>query len=407
MSNNIINDPVQKILSSQKNDNWFDNTIIPMIESTAIDCEKSSPGSGRIFLNLALRYLPVSLRNGMILNEDDPTFDILKRKLESLSLGFCTESEFNNYIDTNLKSTSNKIIKNTLDIYSLGDHIEVKKSMLRETGIQRKTGFNFENVLFHPTFLKNGKWTRSQPKIVLFEGIIENISEIHHILEVSNKDKLSCLVLCLGIKPEVYDIVIHNFMRETIDVVIGTIKNDEFNIQALVDLGTVCNSQPITALTGETISQRVARGLDTIDHIEITKSTMIINNEGAKKSTDALFRDVMNRSQENPDLAYLFNKRIKTLSSSKIIVDIGLDDVSKDPNVIEEVDTFLRSCPFILEKGFVKKEDLQNFPIEIISLLFERTDVQPIHRIGKAISKFDSIKSQIERVGSVISKDRS
>jgi len=407
MTNNIINDPVQKILSSQKKDNWFDNIIVPMIESTAIDCEKSSPGSGRIFLNLALQYLPTCLRNGMITNEDDTTFELLKRKLESLSLGFCTESEFNDFIHENLKRSSGSLIMSILDIYSLGDHIEVKKTSLRETQIQKKTGFNFENVSFHPSFLKNGRWSRSQPKIVLFEGIIENAAEVHHILELSNKDKIPCALLCLGIKPEAHDVIIHNFMRETIDVVVGVIKNDEFNIQALVDLGTVCNTQPITAMTGETLSQRVARGLDHVDHIEITKAAMIINNESSKQSTDALFRDVVGRSQENPDLAYLFNKRIKTLSSSKIVVNIGLDDLSKDPNVVEEVDTFFRSCPFILEWGFVKKEDLQNFPIEIISLLFERTDVQPIHRVGKAISKFDSIKSQIERVGSVIAKDRS
>lgn len=407
MSNHIINDPVQKVLANQKKDNWFDNVVIPLIESTAIDCEKSSPGAGRVFLNLALRYLPISIRNGMITQDTDDTFERLKNKLESLSLGFCTERDFNEYIDKNLNDVSRSIIRNALEQYSLGDHIEVKKTSIRESLIQRKTGFNFDNVTFHPIFLKNGKWSRSQAKIILFEGIIENVSEIHHLLEFSNKDKTPCLILCLGMKPEPHDVVVHNFSRETIDVVVGIIKSDEFSIQALVDLGTVCNTQPITAMTGETISQRVVRGIDTIDHVEITKAGMVINNEKSKQSTDALLKDVISRSQENPDLAYLFSKRIKSLSSSKITIGIGLDDLSRDPNLVEEVDTFFRTCPFILEKGFVKKEDLHNFPIEIVSLLFERSNVQPIHRIGKAISKFDSIKSQIERVGSVIAKDRS
>lgn len=404
---NIISDPVQKILSSQKEDSWFDNVIIPLIESTAIECEKTSPGSGRIFLNLALKYLPEDIRRSMLIKNDTDNFQDIKKTIDSLSMGFCKKQEFFEFIENSNGKKSKKLIYQILEKYRLGDQIEVKRSPFNETRIIKSDGYIFDNVYIEPIFLKNGKYSRKNPKIVLFEGIIESNGEIHHLLEMSHKEKMPCVILCLGIKPEPLHTITQNFARGTIDVVVASIKMDEFNIQALVDFAAVTGSQPITAFTGETLSQKVTRGLDVIDHIEFSNGKVIIQNEKTKENVRILLQDVTKRSQDNQDLGHLFQKRLKSLSSSKVTVEIGKDDADLDPHIVEEIDTFFRSAPYILDAGFIKKESLYRLPDDLLCLLFGKTDVQPIHRIGKAISRYASIKEQIERSGAVIVKDRS
>ena len=221
---------------------------------------------------------------------------------------------------------------------------------------------------------------------------------------VENKEPY--LIICSGILPEPLSVVIQNFARKTIDVVVATVASDEFSIHTLVDLGAVCLTDPVSALKGDTISQATTRGLKKIDSVDLSRETLNIQNSKSRNATSNLLADVIQRSNSNQDIAHLFQKRLKCLSSSKINVNVGVDDVDRDRTLVEDIDLFFRSCPLMIRRGFVKKIDLHVLPSDILCLLFEETDVQPIHRIEKALESYISILDQISRTGKVISKTR-
>jgi hypothetical protein len=55
MNKSLIKDPVQKVLVNFDEDgDWFSKTFMPIVTVSAIDCEKSSPGAGKVFLKLIL-----------------------------------------------------------------------------------------------------------------------------------------------------------------------------------------------------------------------------------------------------------------------------------------------------------------------------------------------------------------
>jgi hypothetical protein len=402
IAGNLTRDPVQKILSNNNNNDWFSSTFLPIIEATAIDCEKYSAGSGQIFLRLVTNLLAEDIRKNTLFKIEDHSIKETKKIIDQHASGFCELTDFEEFKRQSLCETSLKIVNDVIKDYRLGDHISVTKSLLRDTTIVKSNGYIFDNIKVHPHFLQKGAWSRKEVNIIIIDGIIESVGEIYHLLEDANKTSEPYLIICSGILPEPLNVIQNNFSRKTIDVIVGQVNSDEFSIQTMVDVGTACMFEPITALKGETISQSITRRKVKIDSVEATGAGIIIRNIRAKTATDKLLREVISKAEADLDVNHLYQKRVKCLSSSKIHVGIGRDDVSKDLNSVEEVDVFFRSCPAILATGFIKKNDVVELPDSILCLLFGKIDVQPFSRVYKALDSYASIKEQINRTGTVI-----
>ena len=406
MHNSLIKDPVQKILVNFDDaSDWFTRTFMPVITMSAIDCEKSSPGAGKLFLKLVLELFSDDIRKNLhhSLRHD---YDSSLKVLRDESDGICDKADFDIFKNQTLSPDANNLIDRILDIFDQGDQVIVKKTLSRNTTVSKELGYTFDNLIVDPIFIKSGVWKRKNVNVVLIDGIIENVSEIHHLLTQAYETKEPYFVVCTGILPEPKSVIIQNFARSTVDMVVATIRSDEFNIQALVDLGTVCITEPVSALKGDTISQASTRGLRKVELIEVMRDSTNIKNSQAKRSTDSLLADVIERSSMNHDVAHLFQNRVKCLTSSRINVAIGIDDVNREKTIVEDVDIFFRSCPLILRQGFIKKIQIKALPERLLCLLFEETDVQPAHRIEKALESYISILEQVSKTGKVISNTR-
>jgi len=406
ISGNVFKDPVQKVLVNFNRSDWFSNTIIPIIVVNAIDCEKYAPGAGKIFLDLIVNDLDSFIRKNLVFNFNDESLLDVIRLIETNSSGLCDQEDYRQYIDENLRGVSKDLVERTLGIYRSGDQVIVEKNLVRHTTIDKRQGYVFDNVTISKFFLQSGSWKRNNVNVILIDGIIESVGEIHHLLEKAHETSESYLIICPGILPEPLNVIQNNFSRKTIDVVVGTVDSNEFGIQTMVDLGSCCLTEPICALKGETISQASRREMIKVDRIEAFPNKLTIVNPGAKHVTDLLLQDVLKRTEENSDLAYLYQKRVRSLISSTVKVSIGRDDIDRNKHIVEEVDLFFRTTPMSLKWGFVKKSDVCTLPNEILCLLFERSNVQPTHRIKKSLETYLSFRDQVNRTGAIITKQR-
>lgn len=406
IGNILIKDPVQKIISTSQESGWFSSAFMPIITAGAVDCEKFAPGAGRIFLRLVAECLGDDIRKSITCNFNPDSLVDTILEIKTSSIDMCLEDDFISFKRQTLENDSRRIVDEVLDIYRLGDSVVVEKSLLRSTQIQKTHGYYFDNVTTNSSFLTGGAWNRNSVNIVIIDGIIESTGQIYHLLDAASNNKESYLIICAGILPEPLSVVQNNFLRKTIDVVVSTVNTDDLSIQTMVDLGTCCAIEPISAMKGETISQSIRRGTIKVDRIELSHKSVNIKNEIAKNATDSLLVDIIKRAESNSDIAFLFQKRVRSLSSSKIKVSIGRDDVDRDKSVIENVDIFFRSCPISLKSGFIKKNEIKTLPDEIVALLFGKTDVQPVNRIIKALETYVSTRDQINRTGIVIENHR-
>jgi len=403
---NVFNDPVQKILVAFDRDDWFSSAIIPIIEVNAIDCEKYAPGSGKIFLDLVVNDLDFYIRKNIVFNLEDHTIKNALDQLEVNSTGICAQEDYYLYLDENLKGVAKDLVERTLEIFKSGDQVVVEKNLIRGTAIEKKQGYIYDNVTISSSFCHPVGWKRNDVNVILIDGIIESVGEIHHLLEKARETCEPYLVICSGILPEPLNVIQTNFARKTIDVIVGTVDSNEFGIQTMVDMGTCCLTEPISAMKGETISQVSQREIKKADRIEAYPKKLTIINPQAKNATDELLHDVMSRSESNTDIAHLFQKRVKSLISSTVKVSIGRDDIDRNRRLVEEVDLFFRTSPMSLRWGFIKKSDLTMLPDDLLGVLFGRTNVQPTYRIKKSLETYLSFREQINRTGAIITKQR-
>lgn len=399
---NFTADTLQKLLISSKHQTWFDSTILRIIESSALEAEKLSQGAGELFLKIMTNCLIDDLKNNETLSKQ------LEKVAQTTNYNrICQKYEFEKFRKQTQTKLTYQLTTSILENYSLGDNIETKKSFLRDTLIEKIDGYTLDNIIFNPLFIKNSTWSRTNVNVLIIDGLIETVGEIYHLLEKANKNSEPHIVICTGILQEPLDVVLQNFARETVDIVIGTIKASDFSINTVADLGTICMTSPITALKGETISQASLHEFQKLDKVVITQNKLQIKNSKAKSATTKLMRDLIKRAELDIDMDYLLQKRIKCLSSSKLLVSIGRDDVDRQKNIVEDIDSFLRCCPSILSSGFIQKNELIDFSDNIVELLFGETDVQPVVRINSAIEIYKSFFDQIKQTGTIITEDRS
>ena len=406
ISGNVFKDPVQKILVNFDRNDWFSRTIIPIIEANAIDCEKFAPGAGKLFLNLVVHDLDLFIRKNLVFNLNDESIENLITEIDLKSTGLCSQEEYNQFIEENLRGPTKNIVERTLDLYRAGDHVIVERNFMRDTVIEKRQGYIFDNITTNTMFCQPAGWKRNNVNVLIIDGIIESVGEIHHLLEKAHETLEPYLVFCSGILPEPLSVIQTNFARKTIDVVVSVINSSEFSIQTMVDLGTCCLSSPVNAMKGETISMVCRSELTKVNRVEAFPNKIVITNPAAKMSTDSLLLDVMKRAEENTDIAYLFQKRVKSLVSSTIKVSIGRDDIDRCKTIVEDVDLFFRSTPMALKFGFVKKNDIDKLPNDVLHLLFGRTNVQPAHRIKKSLETYISFRDQVNRTGAIITTQR-
>ena len=58
---------------------------------------------------------------------------------------------------------------------------------------------------------------------------------------------------------------------------------------------------------------------------------------------------------ENSEISQIYDKRIRSLSSGKIVLKIGSEMISSDPAVVEKFDLFFREIRSFINHGVFKK----------------------------------------------------
>lgn len=385
-------DPVQTLVSIRRSSD--SGIFLPIIESSAIDAEKNASGSGELFLKIFSHSMLGDLSRKSIGVDFDNEWNLILEKIEKFSIP-ARKRDIKNIFSLNSLESDSKIIDNVFDLIKSGDRVFIKKTSLQKTSISRESGYTFENLGIDPRFLIKGSWSRRNVKVVLIDGIIERVSEIHRFLEEMSKNKTPSLIFCLDALPEVYETLIKNYAMGNLDTILIKIPVIETHINTLADLGIIFGEEPISAGTGESISSGITRQKSIAERITITRNKVLIEDQKRKNQVQSHISDIRKRINQNIDLSQLLEKRVQSLSSSTIRVEVGIDDQKRDPRIIEKLDRTFRSLPKIIKRGFIKKNDFLEFSRDKIDLLFEKNDEISAEMAIQSIKIFLSTRENI------------
>ena len=390
-------DPVQTLVMRRGSNS--DGLISPLFESAAIEAEKRSAGAGEIFLKLVSNYLSDDLRRSLIGTELDDEWNEISEHVKRSSIP-ARKPDFKSLVGKNTAFSS--LIESIMLQARAGDKIVVKKSAISKSTITRKTGYIFSDLNVDGRFYSKGFWSKKNCRLVLIDGVIENISEIHRLLEELSKNKQPAVIACIDALPDVCETIAKNFETNRLDVILVKIPVDEKHVNTLVDMGVIMNEHPTSATQGETISSGCARQNKVVSRMTLARGQIIIEDEENNLIVADHVSDLKERMDDNRDLAIILEPRIQSLCGTAIQVDVGVDDVKMDPNLVEKLDRFFRMMPKIMKMGIINKSDMSMFSPDKVCLLFGETDVASAETVSKSIEIFLSVRQTIKNAGAAI-----
>jgi len=176
--------------------------------------------------------------------------------------------------------------------------------------------------------VKRNKFSASNACIVVADGVIEEISEIHHLLEYFSKNKKSCFLICRGYGKDIISTLSTNFLRKSLNVIPGTLIYDLGSINSLKDICVISNADMISNLKGDKFSTIDLDSISTIESVSLSLEHIEIKNKKEYPRVVSLMKNL--RKQIDDELVQekvdLLEKRISSLSPRKIRILLSNHD---------------------------------------------------------------------------------
>lgn len=352
-----FDDLVQKYLLTKTPNLTYEKIVKPIISRNLYESEARAAGSGEIFLRLLFEYF--DHKNSKFSNVD---WIKLNKNLNLYAKIKPRKSEIFNFIDQNCNASIASIVKEVILKSQKDDQIEVIRGFNLNTTITAMTGCNFDDIKIDPIYSNSKNWKRSKVKIILVDGVIEKSIHIEHILTLSNKDKAPYVIICREATDEVKNVCSNNFLRQTTDVVLCTAPYSEKTAHLFEDLRLITDADVICPEMGDIITASIYNKSKIINNIEISKSGFNIENGKAAELIDQRTRLLKNMNEINDEnVSDLIRKRIKSLSSKRLVINVGNDVLMNNRNAIEQIDKILRELKDVFLTGLVEVKDHMPF----------------------------------------------
>lgn len=357
-------------------------SIKNIIFNAAIDCERYIGGSSDTFL-LILEKI-IGLHRGERLKYIQ---DCLVESSSKISLKRRIGKNDINKVIKNYHPTSKNLIKEALSLSSPKTFLKLEKSQFLNDRILPKENLTF-SVPPVPGFI-GGEWIEEDVGILMIDGIVEDVSQIHHFLTEAFETKNPYILVARAYKPEVIKTIAENNARGLINVIPFDLGFSVDNHYFLKDISQIFDIEYASPEMGDVISVFVRRGIPKIGKVKITKSNIeffVKNKEKLEILRDSVL-ELANKSL-GAEVDEVVKKRINSLSSDTVIISVGRETLAANPIVIEEIDTFIRRFISMMKEGIIFTKDKN---IDKVNKIYNSIELPFIY--NKMLSVFRSIEN--------------
>ena len=221
--------------------------------------------------------------------------------------------------------------------------------------IEQKLGYTFK-VNPYNFFLKNNDiWETEKCKVILVDGVIEDVSEIDHILTKSHETKIPLLLLAQGFSEEIVATLKANQERGNFECIALRVMPDLESINIISDMAKTCNTTPVTSLKGDRLCFLNYDEIPVVDKIRCNRSHVTIQHRASHNAVAAQIRYLVDKRQYEPveDIINLIDKRLRSLVSNSVVVHLPNMPANNLDDVRVKLDNGLRAVKTILNHGVV------------------------------------------------------
>jgi hypothetical protein len=221
--------------------------------------------------------------------------------------------------------------------------------------IEQKLGHTFK-VNPYRFFLKsNDKWETINCKVILIDGVIEDASEIEHILIKSCETKIPLMILAQGFSEEIVATLKANQERDNFDCIAIRVMPDLESINVISDIAKCCNTTPVTSLKGDRLCFLNYDEIPIVDKIRCNRAELVIENKSSGAAVASQLRYLVEKRQNEPveDIVNLLDKRLRSLVANSVVVHLPNMPANNLDDVRVKLDNGLRAVKTVLNYGVI------------------------------------------------------
>ena len=315
-----------------------ERTMHELIMSHAVAAEKLGPGAFNRCIDLIVEKSRAC--DGIDLNHKK---QILAHKASRQAL----ESLIEEYAGSSNQKTVG-MLTSALSLAGYGGKIIVEKTTSEVSSVELVRGYTFDLQQLLPIDV-----SFIQPRVICIDGYVENVSEIHHILEAASQAKEPCMMFLRGASEDVKHTLKVNYDRGSLRVIPIGVRFDLEGMNTLADLSIVTGADLVSSLKGDLISSIKFHEAPRADQITLFKGRTVVTCPKTRDAVASQVAALRRRRQEEQieDVARLLDARIRSLSPNHVVVRLPDD---KDFVINSQaIDYALRAAKSTIERGLV------------------------------------------------------
>lgn len=249
--------------------------------------------------------------------------------------------------------------------------------------IEQKLGYTFK-VNPYRFFFKNDKWEATNCKVILIDGVLEDTSEIEHILIKSCETKIPLMLLAQGFSEEIVATLKANEERGNFDCIAIRVMPDLESINVISDIAKCCNTMPVTSLKGDRLCFLDYDEISIVDKIRCNRAEIVIENKSSGPAVASQLRYLVEKRQNEPveDIVNLLDKRLRSLVANSVVIHLPNMPANNLDDVRVKLDNGLRAVKTVLNHGVINL-DLLLSKMDRGSTDVSRAVYEGIRRIGE------------------------
>lgn len=238
-----------------------------------------------------------------------------------------------------------------LDLAGLEGRIFVDQATGSIPSVERVNGYNF-----HVNIPVPFSGTRHDVRVVIIDGFIESVSEIHHLLQHFSECKETLLLVARAMSDDVIHTLKVNMARKTLDVIPAIVKYDFEGINVLNDIALVCSTDVISSTKGQLITGIDKNNIPKIKSLTCKDDVLTLVNENVVYRTEQQVRSLLEKSKEVEleQLRKIYDDRVRSLTPSSVRIRVVGD--RSFASFAEKIDVSLRVVRSSLRHGFFSKQ---------------------------------------------------
>lgn len=239
------------------------------------------------------------------------------------------------------------LLEEALKLSGFTGRIVVEKS-INQCSVELVRGYTFNHA---PIWFSNVRL--ENPHVICIDGFIETVSEIHKLLEDSNKINEHVLLFVRGISEDVKHTLKVNYDRGTLKIIPIIVKFDMEGMNSLNDISISSGTRLISSNLGDIISNVTIADSSKIESAIVYPTKVLILNSKTSKNVDIHVQFLKNKRADEKieDVQKLLDIRIRSLSPNHVIVRLV-----DDKNFIassQSIDYVLRMYKSLIELGTI------------------------------------------------------